>query len=95
MDLLIEIILELVLDLAVDGAAEVTENPHAPKPLRILCALLIAAGFLCVTGLLVWLGITVLKDNIAGGAAVIAAGVLLFAAGVYKTVGAYRRRTGQ
>lgn len=95
MDLLIEIVLELVLDLAVDGAAEVSQNPRFPRPLRILCGLLLVMGFLCVTGLLVWVGITILKDNTAGGAVIVAVGILLFAAGLCKTGRAYRRRIGQ
>lgn len=67
MDLLIEAILDLVLESSI-GASK---SKKVPKFIRIILICLITLFFASVIGLLLFMGIVILKDNLIGGIVII------------------------
>ncbi len=80
MDLLLEIIIDLVLE----GSVEASKSKKIPKFLRYLLIFLISLFFIAVIGLILFMGITILKNSIIGGIIIILFALFMFVMSILK-----------
>ena len=67
MDLLFEVILDLILE----GSIEASKSNKIPKFIRYLLIFFISLFFITVIGLILFIGISILKNNVIGGVVII------------------------
>ena len=85
MDLLVEFILEFVLEIGV----EASENKKVPKPIRYFLIAFITTFFLAVIGLIYFISIISIKENIAAAIAFFVLGTFMLVASIVKLKKAY------
>lgn len=73
MELLFEIILELIFE----GSIEVSKSSKVPKYIRYPLIAIIFLFFIAVIGLIFFVGISALKENILGGIIIILIGLFV------------------
>lgn len=85
MDLLIEFILEFVFEIGV----EASENKKVPKPIRYFLIAFITTLFLAVIGLVYFISIASIKENILAAIAFFVLGTFMLVASIIKFKKAY------
>ncbi len=88
MDFLIELLLELVLE----GSVEIVKSKRVSRIIRYPLIFLLALFFAAVEGLILFVGISMLKTSVLGGVIVIALAVVFLIALVIKIVREYIKR---
>ena len=88
MDDIIEFILELVFEVGV----EASKSKKVPKFIRYILITIISLIYIAVIGLIIFIGIAALKNNILGGTIVILLGVFLFIMSIKKFRNTYLRK---
>ncbi|MBE5779819.1 MAG: hypothetical protein E7331_10890 [Clostridiales bacterium] len=91
MDLLFEIILELLSE----GVSEASRSSKVPKPLRYACIVLIILFFSATIGLILFCGISLLKENTLGGIFFIALGLVMMVMSICKFRKVYLSRQSE
>lgn len=87
-------LVEFIIDLILDVSIEASKSKKVPRLIRYLLILLISLFFIAVIGLIFFLGISILKDNILGGIIVILFGAFLLVMGVIRFRKTYFYRKG-
>ncbi len=77
MEYIFEFIAELVLELVFDGGFEASKSSRIPKYIRYPLVGIICLFFIFVIGLVFFVGIITLKENIFAGIILILIGLLL------------------
>lgn len=77
-------IIEALLDLVLDASIEGSKSEKLPKPLRILCILIIAVFYIALVGLMLLLGYTFQDTNALLGTLFYGIGIILTFYGIYK-----------
>lgn len=80
MDLICEIIFELLFE----GATHIAVSKKVPKWIRYPLAIIILLILAAIIGLIFWIGISSLKENIFGGIIAILIGSVLLVCGIIK-----------
>ena len=80
MDLLFSAIAELLLE----GSIEVSQSKKIPKPIRCFLLGFVIGFFIIVIGLIIFMGVSISKDNLIGGIIIILFGLLLAIMSVIK-----------
>lgn len=80
MEYIIEFILELIFELGV----ETSKSSKVPKPIRYLLITIISLIFIGVIGLIIFIGIVILKTNIIGGIIIILLGLVMLISSIIK-----------
>jgi len=80
MDLLFSIIAELLLE----GSIEASKSKKIPNPLRYFLLGFVVGFFIIVIGLIIFMGVSISKDNLIGGIIIILFGLLLAIMSVIK-----------
>ena len=86
-----EFLVEFILDICFDFGTWAGKNKKIPRPVRVLCLLLVTLVSLGIIFGTVYLGVLLTKENIAVGIMVIAVGIFILFAGVYKSVKTYKK----
>ena len=79
-----DLILEIIFELLFEGAAHVAGSKKVPKWIRYPLAIIILLFIAAIIGLILWIGISSLKENIFGGIIAILIGLVLLVCGVMK-----------
>lgn len=87
-------LVEFIIDLILDASVEASRSKKVPRVIRYLLISLISLFFIAVIGLIFFMGISILKDNILGGIIVILFGAFLLVMGVVKFRKTYFQRKG-
>lgn len=72
-----EFLFELILELVLDSSIEASQNPRVPQWLRYILMIMITLFFLCIVGLILFVGIMIFQDNRIAGILFILLGVFL------------------
>lgn len=91
MDDIIEFILELVFEVGV----EASKSKKVPKFIRYFLITIISLVYIGTIGLIMLMGISILKNNIFGGIAVILLGVFLFVMTIKKFRDTYLKKVNK
>ena len=73
-----DFIFELIFELLFEGGMEVSKNRKISKWIRYPILGLIALFFIAIIGLILFMGISILKDNILGGVFIFGFGIFMF-----------------
>lgn len=73
MDLIFEIILDLIIEVSVQKII----NKKMPKLVRCILLSLLLTFFLSLTLLIIWIGTSIIKDNLIGGIIIISFGLII------------------
>lgn len=79
-----DFIFELVFELLFEGGTEVTSNRKISKWIRYPLLGLFILIFMGIISLLIFFGVSFLKESVIGGIFIIAIGIILFVASIFK-----------
>lgn len=88
-----EFLIEGILDLILEGSVEASKSKKVPKTIRYILIVSISLVFISIVGLIIWLGINILKDNTIGGVFIILFGIFFLILGVLKFRKVYLNKT--
>lgn len=77
-----EFIFEFILELLLEGSIEASKSSKIPKFIRYPLIAIIALFYIALIGLIFWVGISSLKENIILGIFVILAGFVMLVGSV-------------
>ena len=77
-----EFIFEFILELLLESSIEASKSSKIPKFVRYILIVIIALFFIAVIGLIFWVGISSLKENIILGIFLILTGFVMLAGSV-------------
>lgn len=72
-----EFLFELILEFVLDCSIEASQNPRVPQWLKYILMTIIILFFVCVIGLILFVGIMMFKENRVAGILFILLGVFL------------------
>lgn len=84
-----EYIFEIILDFVLDIGIEASKSKRVPNWARYLLIAIISLFFIAVIGLIIFLGVVLLKDSVIAGSFLILFGVCLFIICIVKFVKTY------
>ncbi len=79
-----EYLFEIILELLFEGSIEISKSKKIPKYIRYPLIAIIASFFLAIIGLILFVGIISLKENILLGIFFILIGLFMFIASIIK-----------
>ena len=80
MDLLFEFIIDLLISSSIEGS----KSSKIPKPIRYLLLGFVILFFVAVIGLIIFVGVDILKTNLIGGLIIIFFGILMLILSIIK-----------
>lgn len=87
-----EYIIEFILELIFEVGVEASKSSKVPKFIRYLLITIISISFICVIGLIIFMGISILKNHILGGIIIILFGIFLFIMSIIKFRNTYLKK---
>lgn len=90
-----EYIFEFILELVFEGSIEVSKSNKVPKYIRYPLMVIILLFFIAVIGLIFWVGILSLKENILLGILLILIALFMFIMSVIKFRKTYLYKTNK
>lgn len=79
-----DILFELIIDLLISSSIEGSKSSKIPKPIRYLLLGIVILFFVTVIGLIVFMGVSILKDSLIGGLVIIGFGILMLILSILK-----------
>ena len=79
-----DIVIELIIDLLISSSIEGSKSSKIPKPIRYLLLGFVILFFVAVIGLIIFVGVDILKTNLVGGLVIIGFGVLMLILSILK-----------
>ena len=79
-----DILIELVLDLLLEGSIEASKCKKTPKVIRWLLLLFIVVFFLGVIGIMLFVGLRMIEENILAGIFILLIGIFMLIASIIK-----------
>lgn len=79
-----DILFELIIDLLISSSIEGSKSSKIPKPIRYLLLGFVILFFVAVIGLIIFVGVDILKTNLIGGLIIIAFGILMLILSILK-----------
>ncbi len=79
-----EYLFEFLLDLVLEGSIEASKNEKIPKYIRYPIIVFISFFFLLIIGLILWVGFSLLKENLACGLFFLFLGLFMLGMGIIK-----------
>ena len=79
-----DILFEFIIDLLISSSIEGSKSSKIPKPIRYLLLGFVILFFTAVIGLIIFMGVCILKDNLIGGLIIIAFGILMLILSILK-----------
>lgn len=79
-----EFLIELVLDLFLEGSIEASKSKKTPKVIRWLLLLFIVVFFLGVIGIMLFVGLSIIEENILAGIFILLIGIFMLIASILK-----------
>lgn len=83
---------DIILDLIIDGSFFASESIKVPKFIRYILTILISLFFILVTGVIIWIGFDILKNNVLVGIAFILLGLIFFVLCIKKFIKVYMNK---
>ena len=80
MDFIIELVLELFFELGVDAS----KSRKTPKFIRYILVTIISLFFISVIGLILFMGLTIMKENMLGGFLIFLFGIFMLITSIIK-----------
>ena len=90
-----EIIIEFILELLFETGIEASKSTKIPKFVRYPLIILICLIFLSIIFLIIYIGLSIIKDNIIGGIIVIIFGLAFLILSIYKFRTTYIKKTNK
>ena len=87
-----EVLIEALFELVIEGTIGLSKSRKVPMPIRILCGVLIVTVFAAVVFVIGFVGISILKENLWGGIAILIFDALLAGLCMFQGVRAIRNR---
>ena len=87
-----EVLIEALFELVIEGTIGLSKSKKVPMPIRILCGVLIVTVFAAVVFVIGFVGISILKENLWGGIAILIFDALLAALFIYRFIMIVRHR---
>ncbi|MBR6253032.1 MAG: hypothetical protein IKR04_04245 [Clostridia bacterium] len=87
-----DFILDLLIDLVLEDGIEASQNKKIPKGLRYVILTAVILIYAMIIGLVVWFGITTLKESVVFGVGIIIFAVVFAVLCIIKFVNAYKRK---
>ena len=87
-----ELLIEAVFSLVIEGTIGLSKSRKVPMPIRILCAVFIFLVLAAVLFLIGFIGISILKEKLWGGIAVLLFDAFLGALFISRFIGMVRHR---
>ena len=78
------ILFELIIDLLISSSIEGSKSSKIPKPIRYLLLGFVILFFVAVIGLIIFVGVDILKTNLIGGLIIIGFGILMLILSILK-----------
>lgn len=88
-----DILFELLFELALAGGVEASICKKVPKPIRYLLILIIVLFYLFIIGIILYTGISILKDSILGGIIIILLDIFIFVKNIISFKSFYIEKT--
>lgn len=79
-----EYIIEFILELCFEIGVEASKSNRVPKYVRYLLITIISLTFISLIGLIIFMGITILKNNLLGGIIIILLGLVMLVSAIFK-----------
>ena len=79
-----DILFELIIDLLISSSIEGSKSSKIPKPIRYLLLGFVILFFVAVIGLIIFVGVDILKTNLIGGLIIIGFGILMLILSILK-----------
>lgn len=79
-----EYIIEFILELILEGSIEISKNRKVSKYIRYPLIILIVLFFATVIGLILFLGLFILKENIIAGIIILLIGLFMLISAIIK-----------
>lgn len=79
-----EYIIEFILELCFEVGVEASKSNKVPKLVRYLLITIISLIFISVIGLIIFIGIDILKNNLLGGLVIILFGLVMLLYSIIK-----------
>lgn len=87
-----EVLIEALFELVIEGTIGLSKSKKVPMPIRILCGMLIVTVFAAVVFVIGFVGISILKENLWGGIAILIFDAILAGLCMFQGVRAIRNR---
>ena len=87
-----EVLIEALFELVIEGTIGLSKSKKVPMPIRILCGVLIVTVFAAVVFVIGFVGISILKENLWGGIAILIFDALLAGLCMFQGIRAIRNR---
>ena len=88
-----DIVFEIIIDLLISSSIEGSKSKKIPKPIRYLLLGFVILFFVCVIGLIIFMGISILKEKLIGGLIIIGFGILMLILSILKFRKIYIEKT--
>ena len=79
-----DIVFEIIIDLLISSSIEGSKSSKIPKPIRYLLLGIVILFFASVIGLIIFVGVDILKTNLIGGLVIIGFGILMLILSIIK-----------
>ena len=79
-----DIVFEIIIDLLISSSIEGSKSSKIPKPIRYLLLGFVILFFVAVIGLIIFVGVDILKTNLIGGLVIIGFGILMLILSILK-----------
>lgn len=87
-----ELLIEAVFSLVIEGTIGLSKSKKVPMPIRILCAVFLLLVITAAILLIGFVGVSILKEKLWGGIAILLFDALLAALFIYRFIKIVRHR---